>query len=111
MKKILLVLLVFFSSCHKIDKENYYINEKFILVGTNEVDGFSNDKFHKPLVTKIWLIERVSNPTEHAELTSEDEYNGRFKITKDLWYNRKIGDTLYFEFINKDRFFKIKKHE
>jgi hypothetical protein len=62
-------------------------------------------------VTKIWLIQRISNPIEHAELTSEKAYHGRFCVSKDLWYNKKIGDTLYFEFINKDRFFKIEKNE
>lgn len=30
-----------------------------------------------------------------------------FTITNELWYNKKVGDQLYFDYIRKSRFFKV----
>lgn len=112
MKKIVFILCVFlFVSCEPNSNRGSnecYLNEKFIIVSSNEDTGLSNDKFHKPILVKKWLIQRLSNTTQFAELTSNDSYD-RFRIINELWYNKSVGDTLYFEFILKDRFFEIHK--
>lgn len=82
-----------------------YRNEKLIIVGTNEDQGITQDKFHKPIAIKIWLVQRIKDTTQFAELKS---HNNDI-ITKELWYSKGIGDTLYFDYIRRDRFFTIKR--
>ena len=85
-----------------------YHNEMFVIIGSNESSpGVSSDKYHKPIAAKVWLIQRVNNINEFAELSSTDGSYG-FRISNDLWYTKGIGDTLYFKYIRKDRFFTIK---
>lgn len=106
MKKLIIILLFLFTiSCKEKNHDELYFNEKFKIVKTNESSAITNDKFHEPIFVKKWLIQRLSDTTMYAELSNYDDYY--FKITNTLWYNKNIGDTLYFEYIRKDRFFKI----
>lgn len=94
----------------KNNERNIYRNEKCVLVGTNEAaQDFTHDKFHKPIVIKVWLIQRVSDTTQFAEISSYNDNTKAFHVTKELWYTKDIGDTLYFDYILKKRFFTIKK--
>lgn len=95
----------------KMNEKELYRNEKVVIVGTNEAaQDFSHDKFHRPIVIKVWLVQRVNDTTQFAEITSSwSEYN--FYITKELWYSKGIGDTLYFDYILKRRFFTIKEKQ
>jgi len=106
---VIVIGLVIFLACpNPIKKRNneklIYRNEKLVIVGTNEGEGITEDKFHKPVVIKIWLVQRVKEPTQFAELKSHYDI-----LTKELWYTKGIGDTLYFDYIRKDRFFTINK--
>jgi hypothetical protein len=86
-----------------------YRNEKCVIVGTNEAaQDFTHDKFHRPIVIKVWLVQRVKDTTQFAELTSYDDYD-HWHITREMWYTKGIGDTLYFKYIRKNRFFTINK--
>jgi hypothetical protein len=91
------------------NEKELYRNEKCVIVGTNEAaQDFSHDKFHRPIVIKVWLVQRVSDATQFAELTSYDDYD-HWHITREMWYSKGIGDTLYFKYIRKNRFFTINK--
>jgi hypothetical protein len=92
-----------------MNEKEIYRNEKVIIVGTNEAaQDFTHDKFHKPIVIKVWLVQRVNDPTQFAELDSHWDSN-HFYITNELWYSKSIGDTLHFDYILKRRFFTINK--
>lgn len=99
-------------SCRsKYHDNELFRNEKCVIVMTAWDGALTQDKFHNPVFVKTWLIQRVADTTEFAELSSYEETNG-FRITNELWYNKGIGDTVFFEYICKDRFFKIKgQHE
>jgi hypothetical protein len=84
-----------------------YRNEKLIIVKSNATES------QQPIDIKIWLVQRAKDTTEYAELKSlrsggrYDDNN--FYISNALWYKKKIGDTLYFDYILRRRFFKILK--
>jgi hypothetical protein len=102
------------KSCRsKYHDKELFRNEKCVIVMTAWDGALTQDKFHTPVFVKTWLVQRVADTTQFAELTSYDHnYAGGFRITNELWYNKGIGDTVFFEYICKDRFFKIKgQHE
>ena len=94
---IVLLLFIFTSttvltSCDEevTDTTSYYIKEKFIL----------KDKDDK--VGKYFLIQRVKDTNEYAEINQESG------LSDSIYYNREEKDTLFFKYIRKDRFFHIK---
>lgn len=116
MKKILIlsVLLSLIACTSEEDKQKarqaaYYLDEDFVIINTS-TSHFST--IPMPSSEMYWLVERVTqvNPDsiEVAELSKEPVI-GTFAISKELWYNKKIGDTLHFEYILKERFFKVAK--
>lgn len=91
----------------KANEKEIYRNEKLLIVGTNEAaQDFTHDKFHRPIITKVWLVQRLKDTTQFAELDSNYDSND-FHVTNELWYSKGIGDTLYFDYIRKTRFFTI----
>lgn len=107
----LLIITIFPNPLKRAANEKeIYRNEKLVIVGTNEAaQDFTHDKFHKPIVIKVWLVQRVKDTTQYAELSSYDHYGNMFYVTNELWYSKGIGDTLYFKYIRKNRFFTINK--
>jgi len=97
--------------CSRDNKESLYYNEKLVIVRTSNGDGYTQDKFHRPINVKIWLVRRVKDTTDYAELSSayDGSYPNNFRISNELWYSKNVGDILHFEKIRKDRFFKINK--
>ena len=91
------------------NEKEIYRNEKLLIVGTNEnAQDFTHDKFHEPIIIKVWLVQRINDTTQFAEITSTWS-DKMFYITNELWYSKGIGDTLHFDYIRRDRFFTIKK--
>jgi hypothetical protein len=91
------------------NEKEIYRNEKLVIVGTNEAaQDFTHDKFHRPIVIKVWLVRRLNDTTQYAELSSYDDY-ADWHITKEMWYSKSIGDTLHFKYIRKGRFFTLHK--
>jgi hypothetical protein len=99
-----MLCVVLFSSCENgADKKVHYIKEKCIILdkgGYDERDGkYTN-------VGKYFLIRRISDTTEYTELTGynwgelSDYYGSK------LYFSKNIGDTLFFDYIRKDRFWK-----
>lgn len=93
--------------------ETYYMNETFVLVDRKEVITYDTDR-NQPTKIRTWVIYRAipenSDSIDVAEILSEESGNGGdFIITTDLWFNRPIGSTLHFEYIRKNRFFRMSK--
>lgn len=110
MKKILLLLVVALSvSCCAIviDEETHFVEEKFMLIDKSEkemvVDGDTEN-------IRTWKIQRISSIADSLEIGEMSNYEdgcGCGILTDDLWNSREVGDTLYFEYIRKDRFHKV----
>jgi hypothetical protein len=101
-------------------REIYFLNEDFILVDKKENVTSGNGT---PIKIRTWIIHRVNNPYDSVyvgeissrvvpeEPTSNCGCDGDFYITNELWYNKEIGDVLHFEFIRKNRFYKVQKNK
>ena len=91
---------------------NMYENERFVILSTNERVDINSDNAVPPTY-KVWLIQRLdsitSDSVECAEITSNKGDGYGFHLTNELWYNKHVGDEIFFEKINKKRFFKIKQ--
>jgi len=122
-KLLLFVLLVGLFACEEDPQKElakkqktYYLNEDFVLVDRKETQSYNTDR-DKPVNIRTWVIHRVSGANdsiEVAEIMSESSDCGcqpgdNFAITDELWYGKKVGDKLHFDFIRKDRFFKVKR--
>ena len=95
-----LLILIALSSCDQgnlahYDTSRYFVHEKFVI----------EDKGTKSY-THFFMLRSVSHPD------SVCQYNGlgNHVINEDKFYNAKLGDTLYFDYINKDRFFFSQRH-
>ncbi len=88
-------------------KDRFYINEKFILVDSNEDP--SDTKYHNPNDVKIWLIKRMKGSNQYAELRNDETPHEELQLTNNLWYNTEVGDTLVLIKIKKSRFFFVKQ--
>jgi len=115
----LLILLLFVSSCaNEITEEDYFMNEDFTLIDRTESISMNDNH---PTTIWTWVIERSSSKGDSVEiakisnvaLTPEEAQNcgctttAEFMITSELWYNKMVGDKLHFDYIRKNRFFKI----
>lgn len=129
MKKLLLIFgIIALSSCAqdeakvRADKEaTYFLDENFTLVDAKEEiisDGGT------PFKVRTWVINRViqhsPDTVEQGIVVSKIDANSGdcgcgssdFAITNELWYSKPVGSTLHFDFIRKNRFFKMPvKHE
>lgn len=104
---VLILILLSLISCNKKfkpDPKDFYINENFVLVGTNETTGLQG-KIRKPVLIKMWLIKSISHPEMHREITQNTPYVG---FSDSQWYSTNIGDTLHYDYMRKTQFFKIK---
>lgn len=114
MKKLLILSIMASLLCSCSERESghtdqntnseFYINEDFVIVGTSENCDITQDKFHTPVLVKMWLIQSMKNPTKFTEITDRDPY---IWITDEKWYNTNKGDTIHYDRISKHRFFNI----
>lgn len=106
MKKIVLLLLMVFTlSCCEIsyDPEVFYVDEYFTLIDRTQKEMVINGNTTN---VRVWKIQRVivqGDSIMVGEIKDEDGC-GCGIITDELWKTKKIGDTLYFKYINKERF-------
>jgi len=105
MKKLGLLLLVALTvSCCETtqDTENFYYEEQFVLVDRTlkekVIDGNTKN-------VRTWIIQRVIVESDSLMIGEINDAGCSCGIiTNELWEQRKVGDTLYFEYIRKDRF-------
>ena len=110
MKKILLLsvaLLTFACSCEVMpDPDVHFVDEDFILIHKKEkemvVDGDTKN-------VRFWKIQRVKTVNDSIFIADIDDSGcGCGIITDEVWYNREVGDVLHFDYIRKERFWKVK---
>lgn len=129
MKNLIIISMVLLAltSCTKTPEEAqkerevaYYLNEDFTLIEAKEdIAGGDNGNAYK---VRTWVIERLTaeypDTVQRAEIISKVSTdlsedcncgNSNFIITNELWYGKPVGSKLHFDFIRKDRFFRIKK--
>jgi|JFJP01.1.fsa_nt_gi hypothetical protein len=122
MKKIILFLLIgLLYACSvqtdeqvRTEKEKvYFLDEDFTLVDRKEEVSYDNNS-NESINIRVWKLHRVKSPYDSVyvgEIISSGKdcgcANSDFYITDELWYNKQIGDNLHFNFIRKDRFFKV----
>lgn len=84
-----------------------YTNIDAIVVSINgNTQGFSHDKFNKPMLCNKVLFKKINEPL-YASLTTCNNYSPNI-LLDDRWvYNHRVGDTVHFDAIKKHRFFKI----
>lgn len=118
MKKLsILILTLFLVSCAtKITEKDYYMNEDFTLIDRVETTSIKDDS---PVTVWTWVIKRNITSGDSIEiakisnLSTIDQQscgcgNSKvFTINNELWYNKKIGDNLHFDYIRRSRFFKV----
>lgn len=115
MKKLLFLLIIVlgFISCKQKedDKSNpaFFYNETCII---KKIDT----------VRRTWLVQRETEPKQFAELYVENDPQSNssdscgcnshtFLIPISHFYNKKLGDKIYFDYILADRFFIIDNFE
>jgi len=109
----ILIVLIGLAGCAGCGcgNSNMYENERFIILSTNERVDINSDNAIPPAY-KVWLIQRLdsvaSDSIECAEITNNKADGYAFHLTNELWYNKHVGDIIFFEKINKNRFFKTK---
>lgn len=100
-------------------KVTHYVDEDFVLVHKEEITDTDG-------TVRVWKLHRVNSPFDSVYIgeiksfvqTPEPENTGGcgcgggdFYITNEMWYNRDIGDVLHFDYIRKNRFFKLAKNK
>jgi len=107
------IIFIMTLYCGYLDRhsggDKFYRNLNMKIVQWDYSCSTSNDKFHKPQLCNAILFETVING-----YTLYREFNTctkpfRVYITTEWLYNHKIGDTCHFDYLLKDKFFKIKK--
>jgi len=121
MKQIILILfasIVLVSCATKITEEDYYMNEDFTLIDREETTSI---KDNSPVTVWTWVIKRNITSGDSIEIakisnlsTIDEQSCGCgdarvFTINNELWYNKKVGDNLHFDYIRRSRFFKVVK--
>lgn len=107
---LLLITISIFSCAKKQENSDvrFYYNEDFVIVKVDEV-------------RKTWLIQKQGTDyfseiyVENDPLNIKDEKGydcnsgyHTFNIPISIFYNKKLGDIVHFDYILKDRFFTIK---
>ena len=105
MKLIILVVYIFLvvSCSNTPPPSNHYIGLKTTIVKKG-VSSAGTPTF--PILVRLIGNDTIPNNL-YTEFT-DDHYIGQMK-TAEWLYNHKIGDTLSFDYIKKDRFFTISK--
>ena len=102
-------LIVYTISNHRNNKamKLCYINEYCIIKNTGT--SIKQFKSEQTIIKSIFIC-RASDTTSCCEINSTNIFLYENNTVKwdSLYYNSKIGDTIFFKFINKNRFFKLK---
>lgn len=103
MKNILFLALILISCGDKLtpNKKFHYIDIDCQIVSFSQE---TNVRGKRAYIDKVVLIRNMSDTTLYAELSQDDEH---FRFSDSQYYSWKIGDTLHFDWIRKERFFSI----
>ena len=93
-------IIAIFASCEgrsKPDSNIHYINMDCVIVEKIPTVGSFGKR-----TSKAFLIRGLKDTTLYSEYV--DLY--RYTMSDSLYYSSKVGDTLHFDYIRKNRFFK-----
>ena len=96
---IMIVVITIFASCNgkvKPDSNIHYINMDCIIV--EKISSVESGRH----TSKAFLIRSVKDTTLYSEYV--DLY--RYTMPDSVYYSNEVGDTLHFDYIRKNRFFK-----
>lgn len=104
-----LIAILVVSGCSKlmyerretIKKQNFeslYYNLNCKIVSIQGPTPWSSGKFNG--ITKMWLLQSLNDTTKYCEY---------IPYSDSLFYNKKLYDTVHFDYIRKDRFFIINR--
>lgn len=122
MKRIALLLAlitVIFTSCDRLDEPGtsdwYYYDVKAVVVQVGTDIAPDHTKYHRPTEYHILLCRMITckdiiPEANGAKSTLNDTtLYTEHKATPSRYYSTQVGDTLTWEYINKNRWFKIKR--
>lgn len=77
--------------------DRFFLAEKGIIVSMGSEDGLTEDKFHNPTLFHTLLIRSARDTTLFVE----------WSVSKEKYYNYHVGDSVKFDYIRRDHWFKI----
>ncbi len=92
---IIIAIIIYRSENRHLDE--LYFKKYCIVVKVGQESGLSDNRFHTPTVSHTILVRDLNDSTLFME----------WKTTKEKYYNYNIGDTIFFDYIRKDSWFKI----
>jgi len=113
MKKIgiLVMLMALMCACVYVpNEEEHFIDEKFALIDKIEKEVVVDGDTRTVRTWKISRLASVGDSLEIGEISDNEDNCGCGILTEELWQTKEVGDILYFEYINKVRFYKVKNH-
>lgn len=102
--------MLYFSSCssNARNENEFYYNLDCTIVSINDNDVAPTGKFKKPTTCNVVLIRSCQDTTLYAKLSSCNAYNMHLIDLSDKnLYNKTVGSKMHFDYIKKDKFFKI----
>jgi len=111
MKKLglLAVLMALMCACVYVpNEEEHFIDEKFALIDKSEKEVVVDGDTRNVRTWKIQRVVTVGDSLEIGEISDNEDNCGCGILTEELWQTKEVGDILYFEYINKVRFHKVK---
>lgn len=106
---IIIITLIIVHSIRKDnpDYENFVYNIDMKIVAWNYQNSLSQDKFKNPQMCNVILFEGVvDGDTLYREINTCDLYPN-IHIDTEWIYNHNINDVVHFDYLKKDKFFKI----
>lgn len=103
---IICIYLLFSCGNKKSDELIYDIKLKIVSINSDG-DYITQDKFHTPKTCNIVLFETIGDNKMYCELNTCRLDFTEIRITTEWLYNHRAGDIVHFDYLRKDRFFKI----
>jgi hypothetical protein len=106
MKKLVLAILIVFLFIGCKNHDDKYYNYKVIV---KEKGGYAERNGKYTNVGKYFLVQSVEDTTLYTELNGYNFDALGEHYGSSLFYSKEVGDTLFFDYIKKDRFWEIEK--
>ncbi len=107
MKKLILIATLFLVSCDRQDKIYSDINLR--IVNFNSDCSLSDDKLRNPQLCNAILFETIEGKKLYMEINTCKNMTRDMHIDTKWLYNHRVGDTVHFDYLLKERFFTIEK--
>ena len=95
-------------SCRANHDKDFYFNYKCRVVAINSNDIGFVGKFNSPTTCNVLLVQSLFDTTLYAKLSSCNSGNWYINLSDSNIYSKHIGSPVYFKYVMKSRFFRIK---